>query len=635
MSNQHYDYITLPSPRHIRLLHIEGDSQGDSVRAKLVETSLDSQLHYVALSYVWGRDESIYDLFIGEEVFKIRWNLFLALKRLRKRRARAVWVDAICINQNDAQERADQVRKMREIYERANEVVFYLGEFQDRECQDIDYLLNLLFKFAMSVLSDEEGGENKNMSDFDVFRKHSIFSKDQRWRTLIRLLEHPWFSRVWVIQESAVTSNGVFLFGNSEWPQEMFNTICRALNRYADFASLVYGMLSTDTAPENLVGNAISRSCQISMLRPGIIKRKQDGTMVWFHTVLHRKPLIALLRLSMHNKATDPRDQVFALLGISKEAQEEELQPSYEKIDTRERTFMRVAKYMVENGYGLQLLQQAGSKYQSQDLPTWVPRWDDQSRQPIFKHAYELCVSDLFRAGGLKEPTFSLLHRDRVLVTKGICFDTIKEVGSYMKNFGPHSGADVNGVVTATFCMLELADMLRPLGTYPTNEPLAEVIYHVAICGRWNGDAKAPEWLFMSLLSFLDQQISLFPPCTNSDLSLRLELLRELKGVLDRNRIPNSSSNEAFGFEYMRNAFDQFVRGITCVTAKGYACQIPRTSNIGDTIVLLQGSEVPYVLRDSAHNIENTHILIGQCYVHGLMYGCGWNENEVCNIYIS
>jgi hypothetical protein len=86
---------------------------------------------YEALSYVWGERDFSATLRLqdGVKMMKITPNLAEALRRLRHTdQPRTLWVDQICMNQNDDQEKAQQVSMMARIYESAKQVLVWLGE---------------------------------------------------------------------------------------------------------------------------------------------------------------------------------------------------------------------------------------------------------------------------------------------------------------------------------------------------------------------------------------------------------------------------------------------------------------------------------------------------------------------------
>jgi hypothetical protein len=100
-----YAYKALQRPASIRLLQIFTDLPDAPIRAQLEETPLEDNPYYSALSYVWGEEEAQHDLYIGDHTMKVRKNLYDAIRRLRTQGMIKIWIDAVCINQNDPYER--------------------------------------------------------------------------------------------------------------------------------------------------------------------------------------------------------------------------------------------------------------------------------------------------------------------------------------------------------------------------------------------------------------------------------------------------------------------------------------------------------------------------------------------------
>jgi hypothetical protein len=120
----------------IRLFELDINTAGNVVgRLKIVETS-SSPLFY-ALSYVCGSDASSEDITINNRAVPVRPNLFAALKELRsyfegERIAKvAIWIDAICIDQGNAEEKSKQIRRMHSVFAGAAEVLVWLGAVDD------------------------------------------------------------------------------------------------------------------------------------------------------------------------------------------------------------------------------------------------------------------------------------------------------------------------------------------------------------------------------------------------------------------------------------------------------------------------------------------------------------------------
>lgn len=137
----------------------------------------ESNYHlYDALSYAWGSPEKSQSISIGNFNLPITPNLHAALLRLRDCFfERVVWADAICINQQDTQERNNQVQLMAKIYAMASRVIVWLGEAEDKS----DKALEEIHKSA-----------NGQRTTANAAVRNAV----------LKLLLRPWFKRIWVFQ---------------------------------------------------------------------------------------------------------------------------------------------------------------------------------------------------------------------------------------------------------------------------------------------------------------------------------------------------------------------------------------------------------------------------------------------------
>tara|TARA_R110002003_G_scaffold1926_2_gene23733 strand:- start:5380 stop:8391 length:3012 start_codon:yes stop_codon:yes gene_type:complete len=157
-------------------------------RLKLVEAH---ELKYEALSWCWGKSAEDYTVLIDRhgKTYKkrVRKDLALALKYLRKPDAtRTLWIDAICINQADDQERNQQVQMMSRVYTRAKEVCIWLGEDTHESKVAIDFISR----------------EITQLTNFDAISSDKTYT--EKWHALMMLMQREWFSRRWVVQEIAL-----------------------------------------------------------------------------------------------------------------------------------------------------------------------------------------------------------------------------------------------------------------------------------------------------------------------------------------------------------------------------------------------------------------------------------------------
>ncbi|KAF3054168.1 hypothetical protein E8E11_011974 [Didymella keratinophila] len=130
MSTTRYKYAPLHSAKNeIRLLHMDKGLHGKSRTYSLHHVSLDEKPEYVALSYCWGRQGPDRPIAIGGSRLLITRSLETALQNIDSHHP--LWIDAVCINQNDSSEKTWQVQLMRKIYNTASEVIIWLGHSTD------------------------------------------------------------------------------------------------------------------------------------------------------------------------------------------------------------------------------------------------------------------------------------------------------------------------------------------------------------------------------------------------------------------------------------------------------------------------------------------------------------------------
>jgi hypothetical protein len=128
-----YKYETLPSARSIRILTLcPAEQHTDAIECTIEAIELE-KASYDALSYSWAMDEDghysqDYEIFIDSNRQWITRNLSDGLRRIRVRdKSIRIWIDAVCINQQDNVERSVQVAMMADIYARAEKVLVWLG----------------------------------------------------------------------------------------------------------------------------------------------------------------------------------------------------------------------------------------------------------------------------------------------------------------------------------------------------------------------------------------------------------------------------------------------------------------------------------------------------------------------------
>lgn len=173
---------------------------------------------YEALSYTWRSNDPDEDAIVqdGSEEssstsLQLGGNLACALRHLRQRdTVRTLWIDAICINQSNLEERGKQVARMASIYKSARRVVVWLGtgsEDSDLAMQSLDYLGKQVILTKDNWLFAPPDAEEP----YWVEGTCSVPYSEEVWAAINRLLGRPWFMRVWIIQEIQLARHGAVI----------------------------------------------------------------------------------------------------------------------------------------------------------------------------------------------------------------------------------------------------------------------------------------------------------------------------------------------------------------------------------------------------------------------------------------
>ena len=170
--SHHFAYDPLPVPKdsrpYIRLMTLQPAKLGEDLRSDIRVWLLDEAPPYEALSYCWGPVQPICFLHLNEKKLAITPNLHSALYHISMTRKNSltIWVDAVCINQGDNTEKAEQVSLMREIYERASRTVVWLGPAEGQTHIALTMCLRMLDLHGNAYFG-KQMGENQ----YEVFDK--------------------------------------------------------------------------------------------------------------------------------------------------------------------------------------------------------------------------------------------------------------------------------------------------------------------------------------------------------------------------------------------------------------------------------------------------------------------------------
>ena len=306
-----YGYWPLPpiveygqTPPFTRIMLLGAGVGGQPLSCSLMIISLESCPPFEALSYVWGQGRAVHPVLCDGGAVSITQNLDDALRSLRlPTQARRLWVDAICIDQQNIDERSRQVQYMRLVYSRATRVIVWLGLKAPGLEKAMD-LAEKIHEIRSSVRPDETTeaiNKAEQIQNASMLAFATLTAEEEAAKHLQALLLRDFFFRSWCIQEVLVSAYCVAKIEDIEI--DFFKILSTAL-----YIHTQQGKLLPDTPLEfwNMVYMKRTGNSHLLPQSPNAV----EGSI---------GPLLHLLVGTRDFKATDPRDKIFALLGITDE----------------------------------------------------------------------------------------------------------------------------------------------------------------------------------------------------------------------------------------------------------------------------------------------------------------------------
>ena len=264
----------------IRLLKVRRDWYDKSqVCIEPLVVSLDSGPRYHALSYVWGPDPGTRVTDASGSV-SMTPSLHAAFKHVfGSPVVSLVWVDALCIDQANISERNEQVQKMAEIYKKAQVVHIWLGEMMDQSADAMQFIKQLSRNLHLADIRIKGGDVNAIT-----------------FGALGRLMGRAWWHRLWVVQEVSLAREAWLHCGNEVRSWEACQTAARHAFLHKVRCRPDYCKNQDNFALEAL-GRFIHGAAQFEVYQGG-------------------RPLLEMVAKSRARGASDPRDRIYALLGL-------------------------------------------------------------------------------------------------------------------------------------------------------------------------------------------------------------------------------------------------------------------------------------------------------------------------------
>ncbi|GME45589.1 putative flavin-binding monooxygenase-like protein [Neofusicoccum parvum] len=572
---------------------------GAIVHAELPEEN--GELAFETVSYTWGDPARVSGLSISGEGGQIglTLNLSQALPVLTAHsKTDLLWIDQLCINQDDVHEKGHQVSMMDRIYKTAIRVLIWLGPADD----DSDKVTQWVAALA-DFFTHQGNPPNMTPGDpaFHADRRAILVAGTFSHRgtspifapAIHRFLHRPWFSRGWIVQELLLSRAAVFLAGATTTLSEQ------------DIRDLI-------TVPQHL-------------MPPDL----RDGTQGCYHILLtlkHHPPAattaqpLAFLRLMSQAAAefatSQRRDRLFAFLGLADVAA---FTPSYASplpaafaafaaalatahgcLDFLSLCAARQDALLAPSAYSVEAAREIAA------LPSWAPSWTAAPLSAPFRLA----------TGGVRV----LRH------------DVAWDAGAGRRHVGAEADGGVEQVVAS--------GRLRVRGRVVDR---VQAVSGAAFFRPWDADdayldglvaeiaRDLPElaaWTRTEMVGFLNVVAwNGVRPEKSAEEILRREPLRlhpeeDPDWAID-DRSLGLTLSMAMGRRFMRSE-----QGRTGLVPK-LGTETPSGGKPGSAIAVLHGCSVPVVL-EKQDGEENVYKLVGDCYVEGIMFGeaVEWEEKD-------
>ncbi|KAL8923091.1 MAG: hypothetical protein Q9208_004775 [Pyrenodesmia sp. 3 TL-2023] len=416
-----YDYSPLSEEAgEIRLLTLLPDQCDSPVRIALQIIQLTEETEFEALSYTWGSPSDPQEVIVEAKeptTLPVTRNLFEALQHLRLRdRPRVFWIDAICVDQQNLEERSTQVLRMPDIYTQANRVVVWLGPESDnsilamKAIDDIGSKVKVDWANESFEITSDNGSDPTSRALVDDLRPRS-----EIWLAFRALLSRPYFRRLWIVQEIYLAGERArIVCGSQQIPCERF------------FNAVFYiREQSKTTTGRHLASNAkkLGRACQ-----------------------MHYRNLRSLIHTTRYCQCFDERDRVYAVLSLVPEESRYGICPDYTK--TVPEVFQEVALKTITASANLDILCQCSIDHRMLHLPTWVPSYSRRFKV----ERLHLGLPD----GGAK--AYTHYGSKGILTVTGFCVTTVHEIKDNLPRRVPETRDKAASTIHKLISLLDGSD---------------------------------------------------------------------------------------------------------------------------------------------------------------------------------
>lgn len=623
----------------IRLLRLEPAASDSPVVCSTVPISIHDTHSYEAVSYLWGDPAICEDIFCNGAALSVTTNAAQALRRFRQEdRVRYLWLDQVCINQSNVEERSQQVSIMFKIFGLATRVLMWLGPDEEGHAPVASAFLEELHLFHREPVrlgsSQDEFLSSANLP----------LRSSPKWAALKALVSLRYWTRVWMVQEVWLAVDALASWGHVDIP---WLHIYRAASWGED--SIGLNLYYTGVVPKH--------ECTL-------VRQMAKGSQSIYQRNDYHSELRWAVGLLAFRHATDPRDKIFAMLNVVDQHEREGLAVDYalSVVDV----YKRVTEHLIfVLEHDLRTLQDASLSdahpiHRGDRWPSWVPIWGNTPstwiRGPM---PYKYLVSAGTRSEARVEGDYLHARGLRVGTIRMQAYPWLKkhfltllhEMWSMVKqtvNTSISNEPAILQMLWTLLCseadadiMIEQEQIRRELGW--------TFVRYLYFCIIYYGDDEtAVEILESTVLALMGSLNDIFNPHNSAHAvlaenwrnAIKKQGLAPLTLQLVRNDLararPDSRADESLVEHFA--CYEQLVqneggapehnifiqahdRGAAhhrfFVTQCGKMGMSPPQAQEGDIVVILFGASVPFILRP----VSERFLLIGSAYCYGIMNG--------------
>ncbi|KAI1066843.1 hypothetical protein LB506_012104 [Fusarium annulatum] len=635
-----FQYDKLRNNDFFRVFELGPGKDSDPLQGNLRTYLRERAPKYEALSYVWGSSVQKKHMKCNDQTFMITDSLDTALRRLRLvGDSRCLWVDQICIDQTSLEERSEQVSIMREIYSGATLVNAWLGPADAEKASAVGMIISTLAKRRPYEFRKQQYfPENEYLQELGLPARES-----PAWGALNSMLNAPYFYRVWILQELALAPTYTLLWGDLVIPKADFMTFKMATMRLGMHHRDLKNPILTLCCPAiewNLV--SMEFTDDVGMKSPSLYE------LVCATTGCH---------------ATDPRDKIFALIGLAGDRTYGIL-PDYHK--THSAVFAEFTLKVISETMKLDVLDYADIEdpNDKERSPFWAPRWHGEVNTANHFDSNH----HGFKSSHNKKMSMKSSNNSQALELMGLHIDKVKEVhnqnGNRYRNlmsmgslaidhecFLKHQyGSDIITPIVLTMMSGRVQSRVGlPKLSHPTDDSylysfaaLAFLLLSETFSDDKNGKNENKKYrkAMIQLIKMAVQACRSVPqnesvfgkPDIWELINDRLAQLSpddtetlSYNDILKRNLGDVKEAVTPFVYDSGRYHGRRFF-----ITEKGHIGTGPPCLEPGDSVCILFGGAAPYIVRPSSPS-RDEYLFLGTAYVHGIMEGeaiTTWEEQK-------